>query len=130
MSAWAPVRVMCDWPDCYARSQTRYTKVTEARKYTARHGWLHVAGMDFCGRPVQAEDAKSWHGCATKTEHLPQSRPAPGGGVYLSCACGWVVQPRYGWESVGVVPRASANLRWSEHVREIEKKIQSGEDRA
>jgi hypothetical protein len=79
--------------------------------------------MDLCGKPEQAEeyaeDAKSWHGCATKTDHLPATKNAGRGEVYLTCACGWIPQPRYGWDRAGIVARTSADFRWREHVKEI-----------
>lgn len=119
------IKLYCDWPDCYARVETSYTKIGEARTWAAKRGWVSAPGsVDLCGRPEDASadvfsiDSSSWHGHAVDPVHLPITRPYAKGEVKLSCICGWEPEPRWGWERRGVVGRSSIEFRWREHVKE------------
>jgi hypothetical protein len=124
VTASAFVKIHCDWPDCYARIETYKTRVTEARKSVAGHGWKYVSGFDLCGSREQAEqyitdhDLRALKGHATREDHGPVIKPAVKGYVKLSCLCGWVYASSYSWERPGEVARTSADFRWRAHVKE------------
>ena len=124
MTASAFVKLHCDWPDCYARYETYKTRVTEARKSAAGHGWKYVSGLDLCGPREQAEqytaedNLRALNGHATRTDHGPVIKPAAKGYVKLSCLCGWVYAGSYSWEKPGEATRTSAYVYWRAHAKE------------
>jgi hypothetical protein len=125
MSHYSLIKIVCDWPECYAWTECYGSKVTDARKKAAAlSGWKNVASLfDFCGTKEQAEshstDRDSCHGHATREDHQPVIKAAGKGRVELSCLCGWKYVSEYTWEQAGTVYRGSAGFRWGNHMREV-----------
>ena len=125
MSAYTKVTITCDWPDCYGRIETHFSKITEARKWAAKFGWVRVGGVDLCGAKEQAEtydsDKRTLHGHAARTDHLPVTKFSQKGMVMLSCSCGWTKPAEYSWQKEGEVSGHMAGHYWSKHVKETLK---------
>lgn len=128
MTAYASVKIWCDWPGCYARIDTSRARVADARVDAARHGWKRVAGMlDLCGPSEQADneygllDTRGWRNCAARTDHRPVIKPAGKGDVKLSCVCGWSYESPHAWARKGTVVRSSAAFHWQQHAETIKQ---------
>ncbi len=126
MTAYPRILLRCDWPGCYARAEGYGSKVTDARKDAAKHGWKSISGLDLCGTREQAEKFTPDHnlvflqGHAAREDHSPVVKPGAKGYVKLSCQCGWKVTAEYSWQPAGECPRTSIDIRWSNHVAEAE----------
>lgn len=130
MTTYAPIVVICDWPECYVKIDTRKTKMADARKNASEQGWTRAAGMDFCGKLEQAEkysqDGDTWQGHAARTDHRPVIKPGKVGYVKLSCLCGWTYKSPYYWTENDECPRSLIDLRWKAHVVDAEKSETEG----
>lgn len=120
MGHYSLIKIVCDWPECYARTESYGTKLTDARKKAAEQGWKNVAGLfDFCGTKEQAEyNRGSCGGHATREDHQPIVKGAGKGRVKLSCLCGWTYVGEYSWNKDSTY-RSSVRTYWGKHMAEV-----------
>jgi len=130
MSAYPSVDVRCDWPGCYSRIRTHFPKVTDARQWAKKYGWVRAGGVvDLCG-PGEAgkaydSDLTRWNNHAARTDHTPVVKPSRKGYAKLSCSCGWDYVAPYSWQPEGACSRSMVEHYWGEHVREAEAAVKA-----